>query len=131
MLATGPSLKGEGASSGPIEGWHHLFGEPMQLLLELFGRQALGPMNHEILKPRVSRFDRSDPIDDVRRRSTEPSFLLHPVAERGDAGGGSRSAPGPPKLVGIAREPKRREPLIALVMRWLEAADRFPFAVGV
>ena len=34
-----------------LEGRHHVTREPAQLLLELLGRQSLGPVDHEILEP--------------------------------------------------------------------------------
>ena len=36
---------------------HHVLGEPAQLLLEFLGRQTFGPVDHEILKPRIFRLD--------------------------------------------------------------------------
>src|SRR5215472_11985904 len=65
--------------STPVERRHHVLGEPAQLLLELVGGQALGPVDHEILEPRIFRLDRLDAVDDVRRRSAEPRLLLYAI----------------------------------------------------
>src|SRR5712664_4250334 len=90
--------------SRPIERGHHVAGEPAELLLELVGRQALGPVDHEILEPRVFRLDRLDAVDDLRRRPTEPGFLFYAVGKRGNPRWRPRSAPGAAVLVGIAHE---------------------------
>src|SRR5438105_15303004 len=62
-----------------LERRHHVPREPPQLLLELLGRQTLGPVDHEVLEPRVLRLDRLDPLDDVRWRAAEPRLLLDPL----------------------------------------------------
>src|SRR5438309_8154185 len=59
-------------SSARLERGHHVAREPAELLLELLRREALGPMDHEVLEPGVPCRDRFDPVDDVRRRAAEP-----------------------------------------------------------
>src|SRR5712664_3990548 len=102
---------------------HHLAREPAQLFLELLGRQALGPMDHEVLEPRIFRLDRLDAFDDVRGRAAEPRLLRDAVGEIGHARGSARRPPRAALLVGVAHEAERREPLVALVVRRLELAD--------
>lgn len=110
---------------------HDIAREPTQLVLELGRRQSFGPVDHEILEPGVLGFDRLDPLDDLGRRATEPSLLLHAVADRGDRRRRARSAPSAALLIGIAYEPERREPLVALVMCRLDTADRLLLAARV
>ena len=86
---------------------HDIAREPTQLLRKLGRRQSFGPVDHEILEPGVLGFDRLDPLDDLGRRATEPSLLLHAVADRGD---------------------RRRR---ALVMCRLDTADRLLLAARV
>src|SRR5262244_877432 len=107
------------AGSARLERRHHVAREPAQLLLELLGREPFGPVDHEVLEPRVLRRDRLDPVDHVRRRSAEPRLLLDPVGERGYARRRARRAPRAPLLVGVTHEAERREPLVALVVRRL------------
>src|SRR6267143_1213971 len=64
-----------------LERGHHLAREPAQLLLELLGRQALGPMDHEVLEPRILRLDRLDAFDDVRGLAARVAVRLHDVIE--------------------------------------------------
>src|SRR5207253_11016741 len=59
-----------------VERRDDILGEPPELLFELLGGQALGPVDHEILQARILCLDRFDPLDDLRRRATEPSLLL-------------------------------------------------------
>src|SRR6059036_3659201 len=110
-----------GMAASPSEGGHDLAREPAQLLLELLGGQALGPMDHEVLEPGILRLDRLDPFDDVRRRAAEPRLLLDAVGEIGHARGRARRAPRAALLVGVAHEAEWREPLVALVVRGLDA----------
>src|SRR6266478_3491152 len=69
-------------------------------------------------------------IDDRGRRAAEPGLLLHAVADRGDRRRCARRAPGAALIVGIAHEAEGREPLVALVMRRLDALDRLLLAAG-
>ena len=64
-----------------------------------------------------------------RRRAAEPGLLRDPVAQRGHPRRRAGRAPGAAVLVGVAHEAERREPLVALVVRGLELADRFLLAV--
>src|SRR6516162_6802859 len=116
--------------STAVERRHHVLGEPTQLLLEFVRRQPLGPMDHEILEPRVFRLDRLDAVDDVCRRAAEPRFLLYPIGQRRDARRRAGSAPGAALLVGVADKPEWCEPFVALVMRWLDPAHRLCLRVG-
>src|SRR6266850_86760 len=100
---------------------HHLAREPAQLLLELLRRQALGPVDHEVLEPRILRLDRFDSFDDVSGRPAEPRLLRDAVGEIRHARGRAGRAPGAAVLVGVAHEAERREPLVALVVRGLDA----------
>src|SRR5882724_6419243 len=109
--------------SASVECRHYIPGEPAQLLLEFIGRQPLGPVDHEVLQPRVLRLDRPDPIDDLSWRSAEPSLLPHAVAQRWHPRRCSGSTPSPPLLVGIAHKAEWREPLVTLVVRGLYATD--------
>src|SRR5206468_5012714 len=104
--------------------------KPAQLILEFRGRQPFGPMNQEVLEPRILGFDRPDAVDDLARGAAEPGFLLHAIADRGDLGGRPRGTPGAALLVGITHEAERREPLVTLVMRGLHAPDRLFLAGG-
>src|SRR6267378_7785185 len=119
-----------GGNPRSSEGWHDVFREPTQLVGEFRGRQSFSPVDHEILKPGVLGFNRSDPIDDLGRRATEPGLLLHAVTDRGDRRRCTRSAPGAALIVRIAHEAERREPLVALVMCRLDALDRLFLAAG-
>src|SRR5215471_12407274 len=83
----------------PIKGGHHVAGEPAQLFLEFLGRQAFGPVDHEVLEARIFRLDRFDAVDDLRRRPAEPCLLLHAVGERGLARRCAWCSPGPALLV--------------------------------
>src|SRR5437016_5929369 len=114
-------MRESGPWSGAVEGGHDLAGEPAQLLDELARRQALGPMDHEILEAGVSRLDRFDAVDDLTRGAAEPRLLLHPLAQGRHCGGRARGAPGAAVLVGVADKAERREPFVALVMRRFEA----------
>src|SRR4029453_8973851 len=100
---------------------HDVAREPPELLLELLGRETLRPVDHEVLEPRVLRGDRLDALDHVRRRAAEPRLLLDAVGERRRARGRARRAPRAPLLVGVAHEAERREPLVTLVVRGLDA----------
>src|SRR5215472_18939221 len=66
----------EGRVRGLVGGWrrlasiecrHYVAGKPAQLLLEVVGRQTLGPMDHEVLEARRFRLDRLDAVDHLRR----------------------------------------------------------------
>src|SRR5262249_35844709 len=74
--------------------------------------------------------DRLDAIDDLTRGTAEPRFLLNPVTQGRDSRRGPRRTPSPPLLVRVAHKPKRGKPLVALVMRRFEAADRLLLVVG-
>src|SRR6266851_1495357 len=50
----------------PPQRRHHVLGEPAQLLLEFLGRQAFGPVDHEIVEPGIFRRDRLDAVDHLR-----------------------------------------------------------------
>src|SRR6267378_3321977 len=104
-----------------LERGHHLAREPAQLLLELLGRQALGPMDHEVLEPRILRLDRLDAFDDVRGRAAEPRLLRDAVGQVRHARGRAGRAPRAALLVGVAHEAEGREPLVALIVRRLHA----------
>src|SRR6266480_5840958 len=108
-----------------LERRHHVLGKPTQLLLEFRGRDALGPMDHEILEPRVLGLDRLDAIDHVRWRTAEPRLLLDAVAQRGHPRGSAGRPPGATLFIGVAHEAERREPLVTLVMCGLEASNGF------
>src|SRR5690349_11507847 len=102
--------------STTVERRDDIFGEPPELLFELLRGQSFGPVDHEILQARIFRFDRFDPVDDLRRRATEPSLLLNAVTQRRHPRRRSRGAPSPALLIGIAHKPKRSEPFVALVV---------------
>src|SRR2546425_10362193 len=108
--------------SARLERGHHVAREPAELLFELLRREALGPMDHEVLEPGILGRDRLDPVDHVRRRPTEPRLLLDAVGERRHARGCARRTPRAAVLVGVAHEPERREPLVALIVRRLDTA---------
>src|SRR6476646_2632254 len=128
---TVPAKAGSGSSqSAQVESRHYLRREPAQLLDELVGRQALRPVNHEVFEARVFRLDRLDAVDDLGWGAAEPRLLLHPFPQGRDRSRRSRGAPGAAPLVGVAHKTKRREPLVALVMRRLDPADRLFPAVG-
>src|SRR5213592_3537106 len=110
------------SASARLERRHHLAREPAELLLELLGREALRPVDHEVLESGILRLDGLDPLDDVRRRAAEPGLLLDAVGERRHARGRARRAPRAAVLVRVAHEAERREPLVALVVRRLHAA---------
>src|ERR1700732_2047139 len=116
--------------SAAVERRDDILGEPPELLFELLGGQSLGPVDHEILQARILRLDRFDPLDDLRRRPTEPSLLFNAIAQRRHPRRRSWGAPSPALLIGIAHKPKRSEPFVALVVRRLDATDRLFMAVG-
>src|SRR2546422_9182978 len=101
------------SASARLERRHHLAREPAELLLELLGREALRPVDHEVLESGILRLDGLDPLDDVRRRAAEPGLLLDAVGERRHARGRARRAPRAAVLVRVAHEAERREPLVA------------------
>src|SRR6266446_2100262 len=53
-----------GVPASADEGGHDLAGEPAELLHELLGREPLGPVDHEVLQPRILGLDRADALDD-------------------------------------------------------------------
>src|SRR4051812_35938266 len=63
---------------------HHVFGEPLELLLEFLRADAFRPMDHEVLEPGIFRLDRLDAVDHMPRRAAEPCLLLHAFGERRD-----------------------------------------------
>src|SRR5713101_8210291 len=75
------------ALTPPREGLHHIAREPRQLLLELLGRHALGPVDHHVLEARIAALEVADLLDDVPGRPTEPGALCHAVADSGNARG--------------------------------------------
>src|SRR5215831_8505648 len=109
---------------------HHVTREPPELLLELLGPEPLGPVDHEVLEPRILRLDRADAVDDVRGRAAEPRLLLDALGERRHARGRAGRAPRAPLLVRVAHEAERREPLVALVVGRLHATGRLFRPVG-
>src|SRR6185369_15948101 len=76
------------------------------------------------------RLDRLDALDDVLGRAAEPRLLLDAVGQGRDPRGRARRAPRAAVLIGIAHEPERREPLVALIMRGLDAALGLLRSVG-
>src|SRR3989441_10030141 len=104
--------------------------EAAQLLLELLRGDALGPVDHHLVEPRIFRLELLDDLDGARRRPAEPGLLGDALPERGHAGGRAGRAPGPPLLVGIAHEAKGGEPLVALVVGGPQAPDRLLLGVG-
>src|SRR6266404_764577 len=109
---------------------HDLTRKPAQLLLELLGRETLGPVDHEVLEPRILRLDRLDALDHVRGRAAEPRLLRDTVGEVRHPRGGARRAPRAPVFVGVAHEAERREPLVPLVVRRLDTPLGFCRGVG-
>src|SRR5712691_5618749 len=103
---------------------HHVTREPAELLLELLGGDALGPVDHELIEAWVLGLDRFDSLDDLRGRAQQPRPLLDAVLERRHARGCARRAPGTAFGVGVADEAERREPLVPLVVGGLDAAER-------
>src|SRR4051794_41151779 len=87
-------------------------------------------MDHEVLKAGIFCLDRLDPLDDLGGFAAEPGLLLYAFAQARDRGRRTRRAPSPALLVGVAHEAERRKPLVALVMRRFELADRLFLAVG-
>src|SRR5215472_2904861 len=125
------SVRAETARSVPLpERRHYVLSEPAELLLELLGRDALGPVNHEVLEARVLCLDRFDALDHKLGRAAEPGLLLDAVLEARRARGRARGAPGAALLVGVAHEAEGREPFVALVVRGLDPADRFLLGIG-
>src|SRR3989442_6215454 len=118
------------SASARLKRRHHLAREPAELLLELLGREALRPVDHEVLESGILRLDGLDPLDDVRRRAAEPGLLLDAVGERRHARGRARRAPRAAVLVRVAHETERREPLVALVVRRLHAVPGLLGRVG-
>src|SRR6202045_652978 len=116
--------------SAAVERRDDILGEPPELVFELLWGQSLGPVDHEILQAPILRLDRFDPLDDLRRRPTEPSLLFNALAQRRHPRRRSWGAPSPALLIGIAHKPKRSEPFVALVVRRLDATDRLFTAVG-
>src|SRR5262245_36891183 len=104
------------AGFSALEGGHHVAGEPAQLLGELARREALGPVDHEVLEAGILGLDRLDPGDDVLGWTAEPGLLLDAVGQVRHARGRAGRAPGAALLVGVAHEAERREPLVALVV---------------
>src|SRR3990170_5460017 len=115
---------------GPPEGGHDVPREPGELLAELARRNALGPVDYHLVEPRVLGLDLADGLDHLRRPAAEPRFLLDAVTERGNARWRAGRAPGAALFVGIAHEAERREPLVALVVRRLQAPHRLLLRVG-
>src|SRR2546428_71180 len=107
--------------SARLERRHHVAGEPAELLLELLDGEALGPMDHEVFEPGILRGDGLDARDHVRWRTAEPRLLLDAVGQRGHARGRARRAPRATVLVGVTHETEGREPLVAFVVRRLDA----------
>src|SRR5712691_12100813 len=103
---------------------HHVARDPAELLLELLGGNALGPVDHELIEARVPGLDGFDALDDVRGRTQQPRLLLDAVLERRHTRGRARRAPGAAFGVGVADEAERREPLVPLVVGGLDAAER-------
>src|SRR5258708_579200 len=102
----------------------HVLGEPAKLLLELLGRDAFRPVDHEMLEPRIFRRDGLDAVDDLLGRAAEPRLLLDAVPQARRPRRRPGRAPGTPMFVGVAHEAEGGEPLVALIMRGLDAADR-------
>src|SRR5262249_42959527 len=109
---------------------HHVLGEPVELFLEFLGRDAFGPVDHDVLEGRILRLDGTDAIDNVLGRTTEPGLLLNAVLEARRPRGCARGTPGAALLVGVAYETERCEPFVALVVRGLDPADRLLLGVG-
>src|SRR5258708_16263228 len=85
-VACAPCRFSLGRSSGLVartvlssEGRHHVLGEPAQLLLELLGRDAFRPVDHEMLEPRIFRRDGLDAVDDLLARAAEARLALDAV----------------------------------------------------
>src|SRR5690348_3345308 len=119
-----------GSSVAPREGGHHVAREPAQLLLELCRREALGPVDHALVQTRIPALDLANGLDHLGGPSHEPRLLLHALAQGRHARGRARGAPRAALLVRVAHESERSEPLVALVVRGLEAADRLLARVG-
>ena len=124
-----------GGSPRPLapsgEGGHHVPREPAELLLELGGRDALGPVDHASGRG-------PDSFASTRGSSRSPARAARPATPSastpsrrvGSARGRARRAPRAALLVGVAHEAERREPLVALVVGRLDAADRLLARVG-
>src|SRR5580765_2919336 len=119
---SGETDVGQGSADSAAQRRHDVPREPAQLLLELFWREALGPVDHEVLQTRIPGLDGLDAFDHVLRRAAEPGLLLDAVGQRRDARGRARRAPRAALLVGVAHESEWREPFVALVVRGLDAA---------
>src|SRR3989442_7970936 len=100
------------SASARLKRRHHLAREPAELLLELLGREALRPVDHEVLESGILRLDGLDPLDDVRRRAAEPGLLLDAVGERRHARGRPRLAPRAPCPAPERPEAERPEQLV-------------------
>src|SRR5258707_219846 len=87
-----------------LEGRHHVLGEPGELLLELLRPEALGPVDHEAVEPRILRLDRLDALDDFLGRAAEPGLLRDAVLERRHLGRRAGRTPGPAVFVGVAQK---------------------------
>jgi len=117
-----PGRGGKGTRASAAEGRHRVPGEPAQLLLELLGREALGPVDHEVFQARTLGLDRHDALDHMLRwpAKTTPSAGCRRRVSGG--GRGLLTCPCAPLLAGVAHEPEGREPLVTLVVRGLDAA---------
>src|SRR5262249_60844915 len=92
--------------------------------------QPLRPIDHDVFESGMLRLERLDALDDVRGRSAEPRLLRDPVGKIRYTRRRARCAPGAAMLVGVADEAERREPLVTLVVRGLNAALRLRGRVG-
>src|SRR5438046_4586076 len=80
------------ACSASVERGHHVTREPAELLLELLRRDALRPVDHEVLEPRVLRPMDLIPSMTCAGGPQNHAFCLMPSASVGTRAG----APGVP-----------------------------------
>src|SRR5690348_10291528 len=102
---------------------HDVAGEPGQLLLEFGEGRALCPVQHDVVEAGIGGLPLAQMLHDLRRRAEQPGLLVDAVAQGGQPGGGAGRAPGAALGVGVAHEAERREPLVALVVGWLDAPE--------
>jgi hypothetical protein len=77
-------------------------------------------VDHEVLEAGILCLDRADAVDHLAGGPQNQAFCCTPSRKDGISGRRARRTPGAALLVGVAHEPERREPLVALVVRRLD-----------
>src|SRR6267378_5579404 len=82
----------ESLTAAGLEGWHDLFGNPLDLIEHRgFGR-ADRVAEADVLHPRVALFEALEQLDELSRRAGEPGAEVHVVLDRRHAGSGPTTA---------------------------------------